>query len=225
MKKNVINETEKKTGSGITELVFILDKSGSMSGLEADTIGGFNSMIAKQRKEPGKVYVSTVLFSDSSTVVHDRADISEIRDMTENDYTPCGCTALLDAIGDSVKHIRNIHRYARPEDVPEHTMFIITTDGMENASHRYDYDKVKKLIEKRKEKNGWEFLFIGANIDAVSVASKVGISRERTANYRADSRGTKKVFEALCAPIRDMRCGCAPSGEWAEELEADLASR
>ena len=152
MKKNVINETEKKTGSGITELVFILDKSGSMSGLEADTIGGFNSMIAKQRKEPGKVYVSTVLFSDSSTVVHDRADISEIRDMTENDYTPCGCTALLDAIGDSVKHIRNIHKYARPEDVPEHTMFIITTDGMENASHRYDYDKVKKLIEKRKEK-------------------------------------------------------------------------
>ena len=220
-----MKENTKKVSNGITELVFILDKSGSMSGLEADTIGGFNSMIEKQKKEKGKAYVSTVLFSDSSTVVHDRADIAEIKPMTDSDYTPCGCTALLDAIGDSVKHIRNIHKYARPEDVPEHTMFIITTDGMENASHRFDYDKIKKLIEKRKEKDGWEFLFIGANIDAVSVASKVGIGAERTANYRADGKGTKKVFEALAAPMSAMRCGCAIDRDWTEEIEADLMSR
>ena len=224
MKKAVEKEV-KKVSNGITELVFILDKSGSMSGLEADTIGGFNSMIAKQKKEQGKVYVSTVLFSDESTVVHDRADISEIPEMTESDYMPCGCTALLDAIGDSVKHIRNIHKYARPEDIPEHTMFVITTDGMENASRRYDYDKVKKLIEKRKEKDGWEFLFIGANIDAVSVAAKVGIGADRAANYRADGKGTKKVFEALSAPMMAMRCGSAIDSCWAEDIEADLKSR
>ncbi len=215
----------KKTNNGITELVFILDKSGSMSGLEADTIGGFNSMIAKQKKDSGKVFVSTVLFSDKSTVIHDRADISDIPAMTDNDYVPQGCTALLDAIGDSVKHIRNIHKYARPEDVPEHTMFVITTDGMENASHRYDYDKVKKMIEKRKEKDGWEFLFVGANIDAVSVANRVGISAERTANYCADAMGTSKVFEALSAPIKAMRCGKKIDRCWAEDLEADLAER
>lgn len=215
----------KKTNNGITELVFILDKSGSMSGLEADTIGGFNSMIAKQKKEDGKAYVSTVLFSDKSTVVHDRADISEIADMTDKDYVPCGCTALLDAIGDSVKHIRNIHKYARPEDVPEHTMFIITTDGMENASHRYTYDKIKQMIEKRKEKDGWEFLFVGANMDAVSVASRVGISADRTANYCSDAMGTRTVFEALSAPIKQMRCGMKLDRAWAETIEDDLASR
>ena len=214
-----------KTKNGITELVFILDKSGSMSGLESDTIGGFNSMIAKQKKEDGKVFVSTVLFSDKSTVLHDRVDIGEIPDMTGKDYTPCGSTALLDAIGDSVKHIRNIHKYARPEDVPEHTMFVITTDGMENSSSRYDHAKVKKMIEKRKEKDGWEFLFIGANIDAVSVAKQVGISADRTANYRSDGMGTQKVFAAMCAPIANMRRGKAISREWAEEIEADLASR
>lgn len=214
-----------KTANNITEMVFILDKSGSMSGLEADTIGGFNSMIAKQKKEEGKVYVSTVLFSDSSTVIHDRADISDIPALTENDYLPNGCTALLDAIGDAIKHIRNIHKYARPEDIPEHTIFVITTDGMENASRRYDYDKIKKMIEKRKEKNGWEFMFIGANIDAISVAAKVGIGADRAANYRADSRGTKKVFETLCEPLMAMRCGTAVDRSWAEEIEADMNAR
>lgn len=215
----------KKTNNGITELVFILDKSGSMSGLEADTIGGFNSMIEKQKKETGKVYVSTVLFSDKSTVIHDRCDIADIPAMTEDDYSVCGCTALLDALGDSIKHIRNIHKYARTEDIPEHTMFVITTDGMENASHSYDYDKVKKMIEKRKEKDGWEFLFIGANIDAVTVAKRVGISAERTANYCADAKGTRTVFEAVCAPIMEMRAGKKLSRAWAEDIESDLASR
>ena len=214
-----------KNNNGITELVFILDRSGSMSGLESDTIGGFNSMIERQKKDEGKVYVSTVLFNHTSTVIHDRADISEIREMTDRDYVPSGSTALLDAIGDSIRHIRNIHKYARPEDVPEHTMFIITTDGMENSSSRYTYDKIKSMISKRKEKNNWEFLFVGANIDAVSVASQVGISAERTANYCSDGRGTKKVFEALASPITDMRCGKAIDRVWAEEIEADLASR
>ena len=202
-----------------SELVFVLDKSGSMSGLEADTIGGFNSRISKQKKEDGKALVSTVLFSDRSTVVHDRIDISEISPMTDNDYVPNGCTALLDAIGDAIKHVRNIHKYARAEDIPEHTIFVITTDGMENASHRYDYDKVKKMIEKRKEKDGWEFMFIGANIDAVSVAAKVGIGSDRAANYKASSKGTAVVFEEICAPLKAMRRGKSVDRSWAEAIE------
>ena len=210
---------ETKKGNGITEMVFILDRSGSMSGLEADTIGGFNSMIEKQKKEPGKAYVSTVLFDDASDVIHDRIDIRQIPKMTDKDYTVRGCTALLDAIGDSVKHIRNIHKYARPEDIPEHTIFVITTDGMENASHRYDYEKIRKMIEKRKEKNGWEFMFIGANIDAISVAEKVGISRDRAANYRADAKGTSAVFSAMSAPLAKMRRNESVGREWAECIE------
>lgn len=214
-----MKNTNEKVKNNITEMVFILDKSGSMSGLEADTIGGFNSMINKQKKEDGKALVSTVLFSDTSVVVHDRADISEIRPMRDADYVPNGCTALLDAIGDAIKHVRNIHKYARPEDVPEHTVFVITTDGMENASHKYDYDKIKKMIEKRKEKDGWEFMFIGANIDAVSVAAKVGIGRDRAANYSASAKGTATVFEELCAPLKAMRRGKTVDRSWAEAIE------
>ena len=195
-----------------------------MGGLEADTIGGFNGMIEKQKKEEGEAYVSTILFDNESEVIHDRVKLSEIRPMTEEDYYVRGCTALLDAIGDAVKHISNIHKYARPEDVPAHTMFVITTDGMENASRRYTYKEIKKLIGKQKER-GWEFLFIGANIDAVEVAERVGISKERTANYVSDSVGTSMVFQALAAPISAMRRNEAISREWAETLEEDKASR
>ena len=208
-----------KKNNNITELVFILDRSGSMGGLEADTIGGFNGMIEKQKKEEGEAYVSTILFDNESEVIHDRVKLSEIRPMTEEDYYVRGCTALLDAIGDAVKH-----KYARPEDVPAHTMFVITTDGMENASRRYTYKEIKKLIGKQKEL-GWEFLFIGANIDAVEVAERVGISKERTANYVSDSVGTSMVFQALAAPISAMRRNEAISREWAETLEEDKASR
>jgi uncharacterized protein YegL len=211
-----------RTNNNITEMVFILDRSGSMSGLEADTIGGFNSMINKQKKEDGKAFVSTVLFSDSSEVVHDRADISEIRPMTDSDYVPNGCTALLDAIGDAIKHIRNIHKYARPEDVPAHTIFVITTDGMENASHKYTYEKIRSMIEKRKEKDGWEFMFIGANIDAVSVAAKVGIDSDRAANYRASSKGTATVFCELAAPLLALRRGKKVDRSWAEAIEDQM---
>ena len=211
--------------NNITELVFILDRSGSMSGLEADTIGGFNSMIAKQKKEDGEAYVSTVLFDSVSEVIHDRVKLSEVPAMTDDDYFVRGCTALLDAIGDAVKHIGNIHKYARPEDVPVHTMFIITTDGMENASRRYGYREIKNLIEKQKKDFGWEFIFVGANIDAVEVAEKVGISKERTANYVSDSIGTGMLYEALSAPISAFRANKCISREWAETLEEDKSSR
>lgn len=213
-----------KKNNNITELVFILDRSGSMGGLEADTIGGFNGMIEKQKKEEGTAFVSTILFDNESEVIHDRVKLSEIRPMTDKDYYVRGCTALLDAIGGAVKHISNIHKYARPEDVPEHTMFVITTDGMENASSKFTYKEIKDLIGKQKEL-GWEFLFIGANIDAVEVAEKVGISRERTANYVADSMGTSMVFQALAAPISAMRRNMKIDREWAETLEEDKASR
>lgn len=215
----------KNNNNNLTELVFILDRSGSMAGLEADTIGGFNGMIEKQKKEDGEAFVSTVLFDNKSEVIHDRVKLSEIPPMTDNDYYVRGCTALLDAIGNAIKHISNIHKYARTEDVPEHTMFVITTDGLENASHKFSYNDIKTLIEEQKEKNGWEFLFIGANIDAVEVAEKVGISKERTANYLADSFGTSMVFNALAAPISELRRNMQIGSKWAETLEEDKARR
>src|SRR5699024_10785941 len=170
----------------LTEIVFILDRSGSMSGLEADTIGGFNSMIEKQRKADGEALVSTVLFDNMSEVIHDRVNIHDIKPMTDRDYTVRGCTALLDAIGGAIHHIGNVHKYARPEDVPEHTLFIITTDGMENASRFYSSDRVKQMIERQKAKYGWEFLFLGANIDAVETARHFGIGADRAVNYHSD---------------------------------------
>ena len=211
--------------NNITELVFILDRSGSMSGLESDTIGGFNAMIEKQKKEDGICYVSTVLFDNISEVLHDRVNLSKIKKMTDKDYTVRGCTALIDAIGGAIHHIGNIHKYARPEDVPEHTMLIITTDGMENASHRYSSDQVKKMIERQKEQYGWEFLFIGANIDAVETAAQFGIDRNRAVNYHADSEGTKVLYENLSAPISAMRQNCQLSDDWCRDIEEDFNKR
>ncbi len=202
--------------NNITELVFILDRSGSMHGLEADTIGGFNSMIDKQRQQEGAVLVSTVLFSDESTVLHDRVPLDSIRALTAEDYCPAGCTALLDAVGGAIKHISLVHRYARPEDVPARTMFIITTDGMENASHAYSQPQVKELIESKK-KDGWEFLFLGANIDAVATADSFGISAGRAVRYCADSVGTQVNFAAMSKAISSVRCGSAVDDSWADE--------
>lgn len=162
--------------TNLTELVFILDRSGSMQGLEKDTIGGFNAMLEKQKKEPGEALVSTVLFDDRIEMLHDRVKLGEVRPITEKEYCVRGCTALLDAVGGAIRHIGNIHKYARPEDVPERTLFVITTDGMENASRRYTADKVRRMIEHEKEKYGWEFLFLGANIDAVETAGSLGIA-------------------------------------------------
>lgn len=218
---------------GLTELVFILDRSGSMRGLEPDTIGGFNGMIRKQKleTESGEALVSVVLFDDKQEVLYDRVPLSKVPDMTEKDYYVRGCTALLDAIGDAVRHIRNVHKYARDEDRPEKTLFIITTDGMENASRRYSYEMVKQLIEAQKKDADWEFLFLGANIDAVQEAARFGINANRAVEYTCDSEGTRKNFSALGKAVKGFRAapkaarGSAISDDWKEEIEEDHKSR
>lgn len=212
-------------GNNITELVFILDRSGSMSGLEGDTIGGFNSMINKQKKEEGECLVSTVLFDNESEVLHDRLKLQDIPVMTENDYTVRGCTALIDAIGGAIHHIGNIHKYARKEDVPEKTMFIITTDGMENASRRYTSEQVKGMIERQKNKYGWEFIFIGANIDAVETAARYGISEENAVNYHADKKGTAVLYESVACAVSEVRARRPLSSKWKKSINKDFNSR
>ena len=210
--------------NNITELVFILDRSGSMSGLEDDTIGGFNSLLEKQKREPGRAYVSTVLFDHETTVLHDRVDIQAVRPMTREDYTVRGCTALLDAIGGAIHHIGNVHRYARREDVPEHTLFVITTDGMENASRRYSADKVKAMIERQKSKYGWEFLFLGANIDAAATAVSMGIGRDRAADYICDKAGTALNYDVLSKVTSAVRSGAGNDFDW-NSINDDIKRR
>ncbi len=209
----------------LTEIVFILDRSGSMSGLEADTIGGFNSMIEKQKKAEGEVLISTVLFDHVSEVLHDRVEVQNIRKMTDEDYTVRGCTALLDAIGGAIHHIGNIHKYARPEDVPEHTMFVITTDGMENASHHYSSARVKQMIERQKSKYGWEFLFLGANIDAVETAGQFGIDADRAVNYQCDSEGTALNYEVVSEAICAVRSSAPLGADWKKRIDEDYQKR
>lgn len=213
------------TKNNITELVFILDRSGSMSGLESDTIGGFNAMIEKQRKTDGECFVSTVLFDNVSEVLHDRVRLTEIKPMTDEDYTVRGCTALIDAVGDAIHHIKNIHKYARPEDVPQHTMFVITTDGMENASRKYSSNKLKRMIEHQKSKHGWEFLFIGANIDAVETARSYGIDEDRAVNYNADAQGTRILYNSVANAVCNMRESKRINADWCEEINADYKNR
>ena len=210
----------------LTELVFILDRSGSMAGLERDTIGGFNAMIEKQKREQGEAIVSTVIFDNVSEVIHDRVPLERIKPLTERDYYVRGCTALLDAVGGAIHHIGNVHKYAREEDRPEKTLFVITTDGMENASRKYDYDKVRKMIERQKEKYGWEFLFLGANIDAAKEAARFGITADRAANYHADSVGTGVIYESVSEAITQVRACAAPlSANWKEQIDADYMKR
>ena len=209
----------------LTEIVFILDRSGSMSGLEADTIGGFNSMLAKQKKEDGEAVVSTVLFDNLSEVLHDRVSIERVKPMTEEDYYVRGCTALLDAIGGAIHHIGNVHKYARPEDVPEHTLFIITTDGMENASKRYSADKVKMMVNRQKEKYGWEFLFLGANIDAIKTAASFGISEDRAVDYNCDEIGTSLNYQVLSEAITSVRCNRPLEKSWKDKIDEDFENR
>ncbi len=214
----------------LTEVVFILDRSGSMSGLESDTIGGFNSMIEKQRVEEGEAYISTILFDDRTEVLYDRVPVKKVEPMNDRQYYVRGCTALLDAVGGAIDHISNIHKYAREEDRPEKTLFVITTDGLENASHIYDYRKVKKMVEEAKEKRGWEFLFLGANIDAVEVAGRFGIDADRAINYESDRMGTAINYRALAGAVSAVRRSknrkeasvmmeacCAPIREYYEE--------
>ena len=214
----------------LTEIVFILDRSGSMSGLEADTIGGYNSLIEKQKKEVGEAYVSTVLFDDKAEVLHDRVDLRKIQPMTDKDYYVRGCTALLDAVGGAIHHIGNVHKYAREEDRPEKTLFIITTDGMENSSRIYTYEKVKRMVERQKEKYGWEFLFLGANIDAAAEAERFGIRKDRAVDYHADHKGTAVNYRALSKAVSCVRnCDRDDLEEclvgWDEDIRADYQRR
>ena len=222
MKKTTQHNDRKS--AGITELVFILDRSGSMAGLESDTIGGFNAMLEKQRAQDGRAYVSTVLFDHETEVLHDRLPIQKVAPLTSRDYTVRGCTALLDAIGGAVRHIGNIHKYARPADVPAHTLFVIITDGMENASRRCSGRDIKKLVEKQKKRFGWEFLFIGANMDAIAAAETCGISADRAVNYRADRKGTAVVYEAMSAAVSNVRCGAPVDASWSRSIEEDFKS-
>ena len=209
----------------LTEIVFILDRSGSMSGLEGDTIGGFNSVIEKQKKVEGNALVSTILFDHESLVLHDRIPLEKIEPLTEEDYEVRGSTALLDAVGDAVHHIKTIHKYAREEDVPEKTLFIITTDGMENASHKFDYKTIKKLV-KQQQKAGWEFIFMGANIDAIQVAGSIGIKSSRAVNFHNDEVGIKKSFAALGAAIHSVRYSeSLDVPQWRKAVDEDFKSR
>ena len=209
----------------LTELVFILDRSGSMAGLEKDTIGGFNAMIEKQKAEAGEAYISTVLFDNISEVIHDRLTLDATVELTEKEYYVRGCTALLDAVGGAIHHIGNVHKYAREEDRPEKTLFVITTEGMENASRCYSYEKVKAMITRQKEKYGWEFLFLGANIDAAKEAARFGIAPNRAANYPADAVGTEVIYEAVCETVRDFRASRPMTADWKRKIDEDFKKR
>ena len=214
-----------KKNNNITELVFILDRSGSMSGLESDTVGGFNTMIEKQKKQNAPCYVSTVLFNHTSEVLYDRVKLGEVQRMTEEDFFVGGSTALMDAIGGAIHHIGNIHKYIRPEDVPANTMFVIMTDGMENASRNYSSDRVKQMIERQKKRYGWEFLFIGANIDAVETAACYGIDADRAVNYHADKEGTRVVYQSVANAVCNVRANKELRADWSEEIDKDYQSR
>ena len=209
----------------LTEIVFILDRSGSMSGLENDTIGGFNAMIEKQKGEPGEALVSTVLFDNETQVIHDRLPLEKIRPLTRKEYYVRGSTALLDAVGGAIHHIGNVHKYAREEDRPEKTLFVITTDGMENASRKYTYDRVKMMIRRQQEKYGWEFIFLGANIDAAKEAARFGISQDRAANYHADSVGTAVIYEAVNEAVCSVRASKPMSKDWKRRVDEDYQNR
>ena len=209
----------------LTEMVFILDKSGSMSGLEADTIGGFNGMIEKQKREDGEALVSVVLFSDKSAVIYDRVDLQKIEPMTGKQYFVGGCTALIDAIGGAIHHIGSVHKYAREEDRPEHTVFVITTDDMENASHHYTSDRVKAMVQHQKERYGWEFLFLGANIDAVETAARFGIHEDRSVTFRNDARGQALNYEVMSEAVMSVRSSMPLKRSWKKRIEEDFSSR
>ena len=198
----------------LTEVVFILDRSGSMCGLEADTIGGFNGMLEKQRKEGNSVLVSTILFDDECQVIHDRLPLEEVKKLTDKEYYVRGCTALLDAVGGAIQHISKVHKYIRKEDCPDKVLFVITTDGMENSSRKFNYHQVKELIEGKQKTEKWEFLFLGANIDAVAEAGRLGIMENHAARYCCDSVGTKKNFEAVGNVITDYCFGATSCSDY-----------
>ena len=209
----------------LSEIVFLLDRSGSMSGLEKDTIGGFNAMIEKQKKEEGEALISTILFDHEMKVLHDRVKVQDVKPISEKDYQVRGCTALLDAMGGAIHHIGNVHKYARNEDVPEHTIFVITTDGMENASTQYSADKVRTMVERQKEKYGWEFLFLGANMDAIAAAKDFGIEEDKAVEYRSDDIGTRLNYAVMSEAICEFRTKGTVEKSWKQKIENDRKNR
>lgn len=209
----------------LSEIVFLLDRSGSMSGLEKDTIGGFNAMIEKQKKEQGEALISTVLFDHEMKVLHDRVKVQDVKPISEKDYQVRGCTALLDAMGGAIHHIGNVHKYARNEDVPEHTIFVITTDGMENASSHYSSSKVRTMVERQKEKYGWEFLFLGANMDAIAAAKDFGIEEDKAVEYRSDDIGTRLNYAVMSEAICEFRTKGTVEKSWKQKIENDRKNR
>lgn len=209
----------------LSEIVFLLDRSGSMSGLEKDTIGGFNAMIEKQKKEEGEALISTILFDHETKVLHDRVQVQDVKPISEKDYQVRGCTALLDAMGGAIHHIGNVHKYARNEDVPEHTIFVITTDGMENASSHYSSSKVRTMVERQKEKYGWEFLFLGANMDAIAAAKDFGIEEDKAVEYRSDDIGTRLNYAVMSEAICEFRTKGTVEKSWKQKIENDRKNR
>jgi uncharacterized protein YegL len=210
---------------GLTELVFILDRSGSMSGLESDTIGGYNAMLGKQKKEPGEAVITTVLFDDKYELLHDRINLAGIESITDKEYFVRGSTALLDAVGKTINKIGNVQKHTAEAERAEHVMFVITTDGMENASREFSYEKVRQMIEHQKSKYGWEFIFLGANIDAVTTAERFGICKDRAANYNADSKGTLLNYEVISETVSCMRASRSISENWKDRIEEDFKKR
>ena len=215
----------KEKRNDITELVFILDRSGSMAGLESDTIGGFNGLVERQKQQEGRCFVTTVLFDHESVTLHDRVPLEKLAPMTNRDYTVRGCTALLDAVGDTIRHVASIHRYARPEDVPAHTLFVITTDGMENASRKYTAERIRRMISHEEKKYGWEFLFLGANIDAVATAKRYGIRPTNAVDYNADRIGTDIAFRAVSEAVGCVRASAPLAASWSDSIRKDHSSR
>lgn len=211
--------------NNVTELVFIVDKSGSMAGLEKDTIGGFNSMLQKQKNEEGVCYISTVFFSELSEVIHNRINIKEVEPLTEKDYVAGGCTALLDALGDAIKHITNVQKYAASDQKADNVIFVIITDGEENSSHKYSIREIKKMISMKQEKYGWEFIFLGANIDAIQTASSYGIKQNRASNFCCDPIGVNLNFCCVSEAISECRADGEISSEWADEIKSDFKKR
>lgn len=210
--------------NNLTELVFILDRSGSMYGLEKDTMGGFNSLLEKQQEEPGEALITTILFDQDTTCLHDRQPLYKIKPLTDKDYQVGGCTALLDALGSTLEHIKSIHGYIRPEDVPAKVLFVVTTDGMENASHKYSLPKIKTMVEAAKER-GWQFLFLGANIDAIATAETMGIQRDHAVTYQADKAGTKLNYATVNQAIHSYRKSAKIPNDWKSDIEEDMKQR
>lgn len=208
-----------------TELVFILDRSGSMSGLESDTIGGFNSMLEKQRQEEGEANVTTVLFDDSFELLHDRIAINGVAPMTDQDYTVRGSTALLDAIGKTINKLGNVQKATSETERADKVLFVITTDGLENASREFSYSKIKEMVSRQKEKYGWEFIFLGANIDAIATAERFGISEDRAVNFVSDSAGTIINYNIMSSFVSDFRSNRSIEKSWKSEIDSDYKKR